>query len=255
MARYQVVIAYDGTAFKGMQRQGNARTVQGEIEKALKEIGWKGQSVLFAGRTDTGVHASGQVIAFDFAWSHSPDDLRNALNANFPQDLAANCVRQVREDFHPRYNSLSRVYLYRVFCNQTRDPLRERYAWRVWPGIDLQVVQICAAELIGKHDYAAFGTPPKEGGTTVRHVIRADWQQNGDAYHFEVEANAFLYHMVRRMVSVQVEIGQSFLGAEIISKYLKGEEPVMIQGLAPAHGLCLTKVNYASDDNIQTGLE
>lgn len=254
MVRYQVVIAYDGTAFKGMQRQGNARTVQGEIEKALKRIGWQGRSILIAGRTDTGVHASGQVIAFDFSWNHSLENLKNALNANFPQDLAASGLKQALPNFHPRHDAFSRVYLYQIFCKQTRDPLRERYAWRVWPKIDLRTVQTCAKRLIGKHDYAAFGTPPKKGGTTVRHVVRADWHQNGDVYHFEVEGNAFLYHMVRRMVSIQVEIGQGKHEPDIISRLLDSEELGMIQGLAPAHGLCLTKVNYADEHNMRTKL-
>jgi len=254
MARYQVVIAYDGTEFKGMQRQGNARTVQGEIEKALKVMGWQDRAILIAGRTDTGVHASGQVIAFDFPWNHSLDDLRNALNANFPQDLAASELREVRDDFHPRYDALSRVYLYRIVCSSIRDPLRERYFWRVWPGIDLKTLRDCARRLIGNQDFAAFGTPPKESGTTVRHVIRAEWQQNGDMYQFEVEGNAFLYHMVRRMVSLQVEVGQGKFKPETLSGFLNGELPGMIQGLAPAHGLCLTKVNYLAENNMQTSL-
>jgi tRNA pseudouridine38-40 synthase len=244
MARYQVVIAYDGTEFKGMQRQGNSRTVQGEIEKALKGIGWQGQSILIAGRTDTGVHACGQVFAFDFPWNHSLGDLKNALNANFPQDLAVNSVKEVREDFHPRYDAISRVYQYRIICSPTRDPLKERYVWRIWPEIVLQILRVCTERLIGKHDFAAFGTPPKESRTTIRHIIRADWQQNGDLYQFEVEGNAFLYHMVRRMVSLQVEIGQGKLKPEIISQFLNGEKHGMIQGLAPAQGLCLTSVNY-----------
>jgi tRNA pseudouridine38-40 synthase len=245
MARYQVVITYDGTAFKGMQRQGNVRTVQGVIEKALVRIGWKGQSILIAGRTDTGVHASGQVIAFDYDWDHSPDDLMNALNANFPQDLAANRVKQVSDDFHPRYDAISRVYLYRIICSPIRDPLRERYVWRVWPEFDLRVAYSCAQKLIGENNFAAFGTPPKQGGSTIRQILRAEWQQDGDIFLFEVEGNAFLYHMVRRMVNVQVEIGQGKYNLDIISRYLNGDVLGMIQGLAPAHGLFLTKVNYA----------
>jgi tRNA pseudouridine38-40 synthase len=255
MARYQVVIAYDGTAFRGMQRQVNERTVQGEIENALKAIGWDAKSILIAGRTDTGVHASGQVIAFDLAWNHSIDDLQNALNANFPQDIAACQVNQVREDFHPRYDAVSRVYLYQIYCKSTRDPLRERFAWRVWPEISLEKVETCAERLKGEYDFAAFGTPPREGGNTIRRVFWAGWQQNGDVYHFEVEGNAFLYHMVRRMVSIQIEIGQGKLEPEVFSDYLTGETTEMIQGLAPAHGLYLTKVNYADEVSMQTNLE
>jgi len=255
MARYQVVIAYDGTAFRGMQRQGNARTVQGEVEKALKTIGWGGQSILIAGRTDTGVHASGQVIAFDLPWKHALADLQNALNANFPKDLAARFVKKTPNEFHPRYDAISRIYVYKIICNPTCDPLRERYAWRVWPEIDLKVAQTLAAKLMGKHDFAAFGTPPQEGGTTIRHIIQARWDQNRDEFLFEVEGNAFLYHMVRRMVSIQVEIGQGKLDPESISGFLNYEELKMIQGLAPAYGLCLTKVKYAENNHMLTNIK
>jgi tRNA pseudouridine38-40 synthase len=251
MARYQVILTYDGTAFSGMQRQANARTVQGEIENALKEIGWKGQSIIVAGRTDTGVHAAGQVIAFDLEWAHSIDDLKNALNANFPQDVATSQVNLAREDFHPRYDALSRTYRYQIFCQSTRDPIRERFAWRIWPEIDLNRMEICAIELVGKHDFAAFGTPPKEGGATVRQIHRATWRQDEDRYVFEVEGNAFLYHMVRRMVNIQVEVGQGKLEPEIITRYLAGEMKGMIQGLAPPHGLYLTEVSYPDEVIIQ----
>jgi tRNA pseudouridine38-40 synthase len=251
MARYQVILSYDGTAFRGMQRQANARTVQGEVEQALKRIGWQGESILSAGRTDAGVHATGQVIAFDLAWDHSVDDLRNALNANLPQDAAANQVNMAREDFHPRYDALTRTYRYQIICQPTRNPIRERFSWRVWPEIDRKRVEMCAGKLVGEHDFAAFGTPPNEGGTTVRQVFRAAWRQNGGGYVFEVEGNAFLYHMVRRMVSVQVEVGQSMLEPDIITRVLAGEIDGMIQGLAPPQGLYLIEVSYPDGVIIQ----
>lgn len=141
MARYQVTLKYDGTAFFGMQRQATTRTVQGEVEKSLKKIGWAGSSILAAGRTDAGVHASGQVIAFDFEWRHTSDDLRNALNATLPEDVAAGRVQTARDDFHPRYDALARTYRYQIFCQPVRDPLKERYAWRVWPQPDLDALQ------------------------------------------------------------------------------------------------------------------
>lgn len=247
MARYQVILAYDGTAFNGMQRQSSARTVQGEVEDALRKIGWAGQSITAAGRTDTGVHASGQVIGFDFDWGHSPEDLQNALNATLPQDAAARKVFITRDDFHPRYDAEARTYQYKIFCQDHRDPLRERFAWRVWPALDLKKLKACAQKLIGEHDFAAFGTPLKEGGTTVRKIFAASWQEERDSFVFEVSANAFLYHMVRRMVIIQVNIGQRSLELDIISEYLSQKRDGMIQGLAPPNGLCLTEVRYPND--------
>lgn len=247
MARYQVILTYDGAAFNGMQRQSNARTVQGEVEDALRKIGWAGQSITAAGRTDTGVHASGQVIGFDFDWGHSPEDLQNALNATLSQDVAVRKAFITRDDFHPRYDAEARIYRYSVFCKDCRDPLRERFAWRVWPALDLEKLKACAQQLVGEHDFAAFGTPPTDGRTTVRKIFAASWQAESDSFVFEVSANAFLYHMVRRMVNIQVDVGQGKREPNVISEYLAQKRDEMIQGLAPPNGLCLTEVRYPND--------
>lgn len=251
MARYQVTLKYDGTAFHGMQRQANARSVQGEVENALGKIGWEGQSVLAAGRTDAGVHASGQVIAFDFDWNHPLDDLKRAINATLPEDVAVSKVQIVGDDFHPRYDALARTYRYQIFCQPERDPLRERYTWRVWPEPNLESLQSCAQNLVGEHDFAAFGTPPKQGGVTIRQVYSAIWQKDADNFIFEVSANAYLYHMVRRMVFIQVEIGQGKQTQEWLDRYLNGDFEEMIQGLAPAHGLFLTHVQYPPNSGME----
>jgi tRNA pseudouridine38-40 synthase len=247
MARYQVILKYDGTAFFGMQRQADARSVQGEVETALEKIGWEGRSIMAAGRTDSGVHASGQVVAFDFDWRHSEEDLLKALNATLPEDVAAALVRETQNDFHPRYDAISRTYRYQIFCQPERDPLRERYAWRIWPMPDLSLLQNCAQQFVGEHDFSGFGTPPKAGGSTIRQVIGAGWQVNADQFVFVVRANGFLYHMVRRMVHLQVEIGHGKKAEEFLPGSLTGEHPEMVQGLAPAHGLFLTHVQYPPD--------
>jgi len=244
MARYKVNITYDGTAFCGIQRQRDNRTVQTEIESALQQIGWQGDSILYAGRTDSGVHASGQVIAFDLDWRHGSLELLQALNANMPADIAAWKVEEASADFHPRYHALARRYSYQIFCQPLRNPLRERFAWRVWPGLDLDKLQQAALLLEGEHDFAAYGTPFKRGGPTVRRVDQAEWQQLEDAYTFCITANAFLYHMVRRLVNIQVEIGQGRHLPSIISEYLDDSPAEMVQGLAPPHGLQLSKVYY-----------
>lgn len=246
MVRYKVILAYDGTAFAGMQRQANARTVQGEVEDALRRIGWQGKSVLAAGRTDAGVHASGQVVAFDHDWQHTPEKLCRALNANLPPEIAAQTVQEAGADFHPRFDAISRTYRYTILCSPVRNPLHERYAWRVWPRPDEDLLQACAAELTGIHDFAAFGSPHKEGGATQREVFAAAWQSSQDALVFTVKANAFLYHMVRRMVSSQVEVGQGKWPLADFRQQLTSPQG-MIQGLAPAQGLCLVEVAYVQD--------
>ena len=245
MERYKVILGYDGTAFGGMQRQENNRTIQGDFEEALRKIGWEGRSVLAAGRTDAGVHANGQVVAFDLDWKHPTQDLCNALNANLPADIGVHQVTIVGLDFHPRFDAVSRTYQYQIYCRRNRDPLRERYAWRVWPEPELAKLNDCAAQLVGEHNFSAFGTPPQDGGTTVRKVFRAGWSKKSGGMVFEVSANAYLYHMVRRMVYLQVEVGLGKVALEDVRNYLSGQPGELIQGLAPACGLFLQHVDYS----------
>lgn len=256
MARYQVILAYDGTQFLGFQRQsfqkvvkgGLARTVQGEVEAALKRLGWQGDALLAAGRTDTGVHATGQVIAFDLAWGHSPQALCQALNANLPGDVAAQAAAVAADDFHPRYWATTRRYSYRIFCQPGRHPLRERYAWRVWPEINPGALQAAAALLVGTHDFTAFGTPPRPGSSPERTVRLAYWylevEPGSPGWCFEIEANAFLYHMVRRLVFAQVLVGQGRTTLDEIDNGLQ-HGWAQTPGLAPAQGLVLSEVFFA----------
>jgi len=125
-----------------------------------------------------------------------------------------------------------------------RDPLRERYAWRVWPTIDGDFLRSTANLFLGKHDFAAFGTPPRPGSSTVRTVMKAEWQQQGNEWTFEVQADAFLYRMVRRMVYLQVAVGQGKIPAQTIADLLEDRTRVAPAGLAPANGLTLVEVTY-----------
>jgi len=249
MARYQIILAYDGTGFLGSQRQVGSRTAQSELEKALRKLGWHGQTVYLAGRTDTGTHASGQVAAFDLDWLHDLKELQDALNAHLPRDMAVREVKPAPDDFHPRFDASSRCYRYRLFCASARDPLLERYAWRVWPA----VTDLAALAQIwpGRHDFVAFGTPPRSGGSTVRTVMSAGWQQHGDEWIFEIRADAFLYRMVRRLVYAQVAVGQARLSAKTLLQALDDRSEVgqaarsqIPASLAPASGLTLVEVRY-----------
>jgi len=249
MARYQVILAYDGTDFVGSQRQATSRTVQAEFEKALRKVGWQDKSVLLAGRTDTGTHASGQVASFDFDWTHGLPKLQAALNAHLPHDMAVRAVEMAADDFHPRFDATSRRYCYRLFCGGVRDPLRERYAWRVWPPVvDLGSL---AEVWRGKHDFAAFGSPPHPGGSSVRTILSASWTNQADEWTFDIQADAFLYRMVRRLVYVQVAVGQGRLSREVLARALDSQPEVredakaeLPAGLAPARGLTLVEVRY-----------
>ena len=251
MARYKLTLAYNGTDFFGSQRQTNPRTVQGELEKALSKLGWTGSSVIMSGRTDTGVHATGQVVAFDLDWPHTDDDLVWAMNAVLPVDMAVQNARIVHAKFHPRFDATSRLYQYKLFCRPVRQPIRERFAWRVWPAIDVERLCTTAQLFLGSHDFSAFGSPTTPKGSTLRSVMKAEWMSaEKDEWHFEVQADAFLYRMVRRLVFVQVAVAQGKVSAEAVAQALanppqaeSGSEKVPA-GLAPAHGLTLVEVTY-----------
>jgi len=247
MALYKVFLAYDGTEFYGSQRQAVKRTVQGVFEETLSRLGWKGNSVLFAGRTDAGVHASGQVIAFSLDWKHSEGDLLQALNALLPHDIAARDASQMPESFHPRFDAIARYYCYQIDCHPLRDPLQIRYSWRVWPDIDYNLVKKTAKLILGKKDFKAFGSPMKPGGTTIREVYQAKWYKDGSRYRFEIIANAFLYHMVRHLVFTQVSVGQGKIPLEEFTRYLQEPHYLTAQGLAPPQGLNLKEVLYTKD--------
>jgi tRNA pseudouridine38-40 synthase len=244
--RYRVDLSYDGTEFHGSQYQPDLRTVQGEVESSLRQLTWQGDSVLFAGRTDAGVHAAGQVIAFDLDWGHEEKDLQQALNAVFPEDIAARKVDRVEEDFHPRYHAKARHYRYQIRCSPVRHPLLERYSWRVWPEMNLQKLNQAAGPLVGTHDFRAFGSPHQPEGSTIREIRQANWHENADLLVFDLVGNAFLYHMVRHIVITLVEIGQGKEPIRKIEEYLSDPGGPPAPGLAPARGLILQKVIYES---------
>ena len=244
MALYQVTIAYDGTDFYGYQRQKNHRSVQGEIENALKSLGWMERTITSSGRTDTGVHAVGQVISFELTWKHSEEKLMSAINSSLPRDISAREVKTAPTGYHPRFSAKERQYLYQIVFTPNRNPILDRYFWRIWPKLDEELLKEGAEKLIGRHDFSSFGRPSKKGGSTTRTVSSSKWQffEDEKAF-FRIRAESFLYHMVRRTVFLLVQVGQGKLTAIDLEKNLNGKRELPA-GIAPAHGLFLEKVIY-----------
>jgi tRNA pseudouridine38-40 synthase len=241
--RYRAVVAYDGTRYNGFQRQSNAPTVQAEIEAALRSVGNQHVNILCAGRTDTGVHAHHQVIAWDFEWRHQPEDLHRAVNANLPRDIALQSLAVARADFHPRYDASSRVYQYQIYNAAVRHPFYERTAWHIARALDAAAMQQAAGHLIGEHDFAAFGRPPHpESTNTVRTVHLAKWETRGACLAFTIEANAFLQRMVRRIVGTLVQVGDGSLSPEAFADILAAADSAGPS--APPQGLSLIDVKY-----------
>jgi tRNA pseudouridine38-40 synthase len=243
--RFAATIAYDGTAYHGFQRQKNAPTIQLRLEEALSVLTGGPVSVMGAGRTDTGVHATGQVVAFDLDWKHGPSGLRSALNANLPPDIAVREVWVTSDKFHPRFDARSRSYEYRLYVADVRDPFLDRRAWRLASDIDAAAIVEAAGHLLGKQDFIAFGTPPR-GENAVRTVSEAVWRDSGDGeYRFYITADAFLYRMVRTITATLVRVGRRQMTADDFRGILAARQRGLAAPPAPACGLTLVAVTYS----------
>jgi tRNA pseudouridine38-40 synthase len=242
--RIKAVIAYDGTDYHGFQRQAIERepTIQGTLESALSAIGQAGP-VLGAGRTDAGVHASGQVIAFDVSWRHELNDLHRALNAVLPDSVAVLGLEPAADQFHPRYDAISRKYRYSLYQSPVRDPLSNRYALHVRQALDVKRMQQACAALIGEHDFVSFGQPTV-GESTTRTVQRAEVSVQGLHVGIVLQANSFLYRMVRRVVGTLLLVGRGELPVAGFIDILNSADPNRAGPAVAPNGLCLTKVNY-----------
>lgn len=236
-------VEYDGTDFFGFQVQAGERTVQGEIERAVEAVTGTATRVIGAGRTDRGVHALGQVIGFEVKWRHSLAELQRALNAVLAADVAILEIGLAPRGFHPRFSAVSRSYRYTLLNQPWPSPLARRTAWHVAEELDVGRMAEASRCLIGTHDFAAFGQPP-QGESTVRRVLRAVWQEKRPFLTFDIEANAFLYRMVRSLVGTLVLVGRGQMSAEEFRAILHSQDRSRVKQLAPAHGLCLMRVDY-----------
>jgi len=249
VAHYKAIIEYDGTDFAGFQRQAPQAgpTVQGEVESALARIS-DGQTLTVsgAGRTDSGVHASGQVIAFALEWAHGIETLARALNANLPRTIAVLSASECAADFHPRFSARGRRYRYSIYNAPIRSPLLERFAWQVWPTLDVAAMQAASQHLIGRRDFGMFGTAPESGGHTVRTVGEARWEQldGGQTLNFYIEADAFLYRMVRRIVGTLKRVGTGERTAADFEAVVQSMDRSRTGTPVPPNGLCLIEVIY-----------
>ncbi len=248
MTRYRATLAYDGTHYQGFQRQARGiPTIQGAVEQAIQTVTGQETTVLGAGRTDTGVHSRGQVIAFDVDWKHTDEALLKAINHHLPDDIALQTLCQ-HPNFHPRYDALSRTYRYCLHHAPIRQPLLNLRAWHIFGKLDRESMQTASRLLIGEHDFATFGQPPQGSTSTVREVYASHWEDssaNGDElFIYHVEATGFLYHMVRRIVGLLVQVGWGKYTVTEFETIFRQADVTALRVLAPAHGLTLEKVTY-----------
>jgi tRNA pseudouridine38-40 synthase len=249
--RFRATVEYDGTEFAGFQIQPGARTVQGELEAALARLsGGIRQPVMGAGRTDAGVHATGQVIAFTYPGSLSIEELAAALNGLLPPDVAISGLRRAPIGFNPRYAARYREYRYSIWTGP-RSPLRERTALWVRTGLDVSAMAQAATALEGRHDFSAFGGADPQPVRTV-HRIRV--RRTGSLVTIDVRADAFLRGMVRRIVATLLAVGRGQLEASAVPGLLSAGSPALGGAAAPARGLCLRRVvlGRGPDDRQET---
>jgi tRNA pseudouridine38-40 synthase len=199
--------------------------------------------VIGAGRTDAGVHARGQVIAFDAVWRHDRAALRRALNANLPPDVAVRNVERVPWDFHPRFDAERRIYQYAINNQIDSSPLLRRKTWHRCRPLDLPSMQEASDLLVGEHDFATFGRPPT-GENSKRHVFRADWQRDDSVLSFTIEANAFLQRMVRSLVGSLCLVGEGQWSVSTFAEVFAAADRALAGPTAPPQGLCLLGVMY-----------
>lgn len=246
--RVRAVIAYDGTDYHGFQRQSpeNEPSVQGVLEQALARIGQTNVTVMGSGRTDAGVHASGQVIAFDVEWAHGLAALQRALNAVLPTSIAVLELAEAASDFHPRYAALSREYVYTIYNAPVRHPLYARFSWHVAEPLDVEQMQRACRLLVGEHDFAAFGQPTghRPGESTVRRVDRAECRREQHHIYIDVEASGFLYRMMRSIAGTLAAIGQGRLDWRAVGEIMESCDRSRCEPPAPPQGLCLVRVRY-----------
>ena len=229
MSRWRLDIAYDGSRYNGWQRQPNAPTVQGAIEAVIHQITQRSEIELTgAGRTDTGVHARGQVAHVDIDLSESPERFAHRLNSMLPADIRIRTMQAVGDGFHARYSAVSRTYRYELGFEA--DPLRP-HRWIVPTGIDIDAMTTAAQGFLGTHDFLEYSTQSDDKENTLCTVMEVRFDPTGDGWVFEITANRFLRSMVRRIVAKLV--AQGVAGS-------KWKAPLV----APAHALVLHRVDY-----------
>jgi len=249
--RIALGLEYDGTGFSGWQRQAHARSVQQALELALSRVADEPVSVHCAGRTDAGVHATHQVVHFDTAATRPESAWIRGVNSNLPQDVGVLWMREVAGDFHARFTARARRYRFVLRSSPVRPVLdRHRVSW-TWKRLALDPMRRAAAGLLGEHDFTSFRAVACQAKHPVRTLYRLDVRGRGDGlYYFDVEANAFLHHMVRNLVGVLIAIGAGDRDPQWAAAVLAARDRTRAGVTAPGEGLYLVGVTYPGHDGL-----
>lgn len=266
MKNLRLLLAYDGTDFAGWQTQAGYRTIQAVLEEAIGKLTGETPRVLCAGRTDAGVHALGQVASFQTRSQIPIEKWRPALTVRLPRDLIIREVTEVPRRFHATYSPISKRYRYLINNTHVEDIVLRRFSWRVRPTLDVNLMQEAAEKLIGTHDFRSFESNWPNNKTSIRtiHDIQVFRTSHGpmlqdfschetdngprDYVAVEVEADGFLYNMVRIITGTLVDVGKGVRTPEDVERILKGMNRQLAGDTSPAHGLFLVKVYYPDNE-------
>lgn len=245
MQRYKCIISYDGTQFAGYQVQPNKRTVQGEVEKALRKL-HKDMDVKVSasGRTDAGVHARGQVIHFDSPLKIPLEKWEVALNTLLPEDIAIIHTEMAADDFHARFDAKGKEYRYFVYRSLRRSPFKRNYAYQYPYSLDIKKVNEAVPFLIGEHDFTSFCSAKTDVVDKVRELRKIEVIEEGDMLTFRFIGNGFLYNMVRILVGTLLGAGAGDISPESLPDIIEKRDRAYAGKTAPAHGLYLWEVHY-----------
>lgn len=247
MKRIFLRVAYDGTDFVGWQIQNEGRTVEGELNKAINALTGETIEIIGASRTDSGVHAKGNVAVFDTESTVPADRFMYALNVFLPEDISVIESKEVAPDFHPRHCSSIKTYEYRIFVSRINDPLKRRYAYRFPTELDVNKMDEAAKYLIGEHDFKSFCCVRTQAETTVRKIYSADVFHDGDDIVIRVSGAGFLYNMVRIIAGSLMEVGSGKKDPIHIKEVLEGTDRTLAGPTAEPQGLTLVNIEFADE--------
>lgn len=243
MPVYRLDVAYDGSGFRGYARQEGLRTVQGELEAALATLLGRGVQTSVAGRTDAGVHATGQVVSFEHDDRADLDRLRRGLNGITGPDIAVWSITEAPEDFNARFSAVWRRYVYRLDTRPAADPMTRAFVWHVGRDLELEAISAAAPNLLGEHDFSSF-CRTVEGRSNVRRLTELSIHLTDGPVEVWAQANAFCHQMVRSIVGYLYDVGRGFCDAADTATVMASRDRSRVATVAPPHGLTLHEVGY-----------
>jgi tRNA pseudouridine38-40 synthase len=245
MPRYRLIVEYDGTPFVGWQRQDNGPSVQGALEEAIRRFAQEDVPVQGAGRTDSGVHALGQVAHFDLGREHAPETVRDALNFHLkPNPVSVVAAAVAPDDFHARFSATGRAYLYRIANRRAPLALERGRAWHVPYPLDAAAMHAAAQTLIGRHDFTSFRAADCQAASPVKTLDALTVTRAGDEIRISAEARSFLHSQVRILVGTLKRVGDGHATPADVARALAARDRAKAGPTAPPHGLYLAHVKY-----------